>query len=88
MFSFLPWGATTRQKGKRHRLLLSDLDASEIKYSCGVNLIMLHLLNRFPQGWQRKLDPDYDVLQALHSLLFRVDLADSLFDTIEKLMGP
>ncbi|KAG6637436.1 probable serine/threonine-protein kinase abkC isoform X2 [Carya illinoinensis] len=40
------------------------------------------------EGWQRKLDPDYDVLQALNSLLFRVDLADSLFDTIEKLMAP
>ncbi|KAG6689440.1 hypothetical protein I3843_11G173600 [Carya illinoinensis] len=40
------------------------------------------------EGWQRKLDPGYDVLQALNSLLFRVDLADSLFDTIEKLMAP
>ncbi|XP_073124021.1 uncharacterized protein [Henckelia pumila] len=40
------------------------------------------------EGWQRKLDPEYDVMQTLHALLFKVDWADSLFYTIEGLMAP
>ncbi|KAB1215230.1 putative serine/threonine-protein kinase abkC [Morella rubra] len=39
------------------------------------------------EGWQRKLDPEYDVLHALQSLLFRADMADSLFETIGKFMA-
>ncbi|KAF6153940.1 hypothetical protein GIB67_023717 [Kingdonia uniflora] len=40
------------------------------------------------EGWQRKLDPDYDMMDTLKSLLFRVDLAESLFYTIEEVMAP
>lgn len=40
------------------------------------------------EGWQRKLDPEYDVMQTLQALLFKVDWADSLFYTIEGLMAP
>lgn len=40
------------------------------------------------EGWQRKLDPDYDVMQTLQTLLFRSDWAQSLLYTIEGLMAP
>ncbi|XP_058073206.1 uncharacterized protein LOC131221914 isoform X1 [Magnolia sinica] len=40
------------------------------------------------EGWQRKLDPDYDVMQTLQALLFKVDWAQSLAYTIEGLMAP
>ncbi|KAL5990949.1 hypothetical protein ACLOJK_011855 [Asimina triloba] len=40
------------------------------------------------EGWQRKLDPDYDVMQTLRALLFKADWAESLFYTIEGLMAP
>ncbi|URE48413.1 ABC1 family domain containing protein [Musa troglodytarum] len=40
------------------------------------------------EGWQRKLDPDYDVMQTLQTLLFRSDWAQSLSYTIEGLMAP
>ncbi|KAL5548061.1 hypothetical protein UlMin_003292 [Ulmus minor] len=38
--------------------------------------------------WQHKLDPEYDVMQTLQSLLFKVDWAESLFYTIEGLVAP
>lgn len=40
------------------------------------------------EGWQRRLDPEYDVLQALQTLLFKADLAESLSYTIEGLVAP
>lgn len=46
--------------------------------------LMLHIL----QGWQRKLDPDYDVMHTLQTLLLKEDWAKSLTYTIEGLMAP
>ncbi|XP_059623559.1 uncharacterized protein LOC132266643 [Cornus florida] len=40
------------------------------------------------EGWQRKLDPDYDVMHTLQTLLLKVDWAKSLSYTIEGLMAP
>ncbi|XP_054812081.1 uncharacterized protein LOC129313160 isoform X2 [Prosopis cineraria] len=42
----------------------------------------------FIEGWQRRLDPEYDVMRTLQTLLFRSDLAKSLSYTIEGLMAP
>ncbi|OAY76051.1 putative aarF domain-containing protein kinase 2 [Ananas comosus] len=39
-------------------------------------------------GWQRKLDPDYNVMRTLQTLLFKSDWAKSLQYTIEGLMAP
>ncbi|XAR56599.1 Cadmium-transporting ATPase [Bertholletia excelsa] len=50
---------------------------------CTVIVTMLVL-----EGWQRKLDPDYDVLHTLQTLLFKADWAESFFDTIEGLVAP
>ncbi|XP_071689658.1 uncharacterized protein [Rutidosis leptorrhynchoides] len=40
------------------------------------------------EGWQRKLDPDYDVMHTLQTLLLKEDWAKSLTYTIESLMAP
>lgn len=40
------------------------------------------------EGWQRKLDPNYDVMHTLQTLLLKADWAKSLSYTIEGLMAP
>lgn len=40
------------------------------------------------EGWQRKLDPAYNVMHTLQTLLLRADWAKSLSYTIEGLMAP
>ncbi|PUZ49313.1 hypothetical protein GQ55_7G316700 [Panicum hallii var. hallii] len=40
------------------------------------------------EGWQRKLDPDYNVMKTLQTLLFKEDWAKSLQYTIQGLMAP
>ncbi|XP_074272119.1 uncharacterized protein LOC141596022 [Silene latifolia] len=40
------------------------------------------------EGWQRKLDPDYNVMKTLQTMLLKADLAQSLSYTIEHLMAP
>ncbi|KAL2944047.1 hypothetical protein RDABS01_032394 [Bienertia sinuspersici] len=40
------------------------------------------------EGWQRKLDPEYDVLETLRAMMFKVDWAESLIYTIEGLVAP
>ncbi|XP_010694450.1 ABC1 family protein C21C3.03, mitochondrial isoform X2 [Beta vulgaris subsp. vulgaris] len=40
------------------------------------------------EGWQRKLDPEYNVLDTLRAMLFKVDWAESLIYTIEGLVAP
>ncbi|XP_031127248.1 uncharacterized aarF domain-containing protein kinase 2-like [Ipomoea triloba] len=40
------------------------------------------------EGWQRKLDPDYDIMHTLRTLLLKADWAKSLAYTIEGIMAP
>ncbi|OWM85121.1 hypothetical protein CDL15_Pgr027908 [Punica granatum] len=40
------------------------------------------------EGWQRKLDPGYNVMETLQTLLLRADWAKSLSYTIDGLMAP
>ncbi|KAI5081560.1 hypothetical protein GOP47_0001303 [Adiantum capillus-veneris] len=40
------------------------------------------------EGWQRKLDPDYNIMNTLQTLLFKVDWANSLSYTINGIMAP
>jgi aarF domain-containing kinase len=57
-------------------------------YKCAIKqLICLNLFIPL-QGWQRKLDPDYNVMKTLQTLLFKEDWAKSLQYTIEGLMAP
>ncbi|CAM6109737.1 unnamed protein product [Calypogeia fissa] len=40
------------------------------------------------EGWQRKLDPDLNIMDSMQSLLFQSDWATSLSYTIDGLLGP
>ncbi|KAF5205077.1 Abc1 family protein [Thalictrum thalictroides] len=64
------------EKVRRHKV---NIDGNV----CSVMVTTLVL-----EGWQRKLDPDYDVMETLKTLLFKADLAQSLSYTINGLMAP
>ncbi|KAK7252213.1 hypothetical protein RIF29_36011 [Crotalaria pallida] len=64
------------EKVRRHRV---NIDGNV----CTVMVTTLVL-----EGWQRKLDPGYDVMQTLQTLLLRADWAKSLSYTIDGLMAP
>uniref|UniRef100_A0A7N0ULI4 ABC1 atypical kinase-like domain-containing protein n=1 Tax=Kalanchoe fedtschenkoi TaxID=63787 RepID=A0A7N0ULI4_KALFE len=87
--SFTFWGSTEGdlvhpaecmeqllEKVRRHRV---NIDGNV----CTVMVTTLVL-----EGWQRKLDPRYDVMQTLQTLLLRADWAKSLSYTIDGLMAP
>ncbi|KAI3456354.1 hypothetical protein Pfo_013017 [Paulownia fortunei] len=64
------------EKARRHKV---NVDGNV----CTVMVTVLVL-----EGWQRKLDPDYDVMHTLQTLLLKADWAKSLSYTIEELMAP
>ncbi|WCJ26917.1 Protein kinase superfamily protein [Euphorbia peplus] len=64
------------EKVRRHRV---NIDGNV----CTVMVTTLVL-----EGWQRKLDPTYNVMQTLQTLLLRADWAKSLSYTIDGLMAP
>ncbi|CAH9132374.1 unnamed protein product [Cuscuta epithymum] len=64
------------EKVRRHRV---NVDGNV----CTVMVTTLVL-----EGWQRKLDPGYDVMHTLQTLLLKADWAESLSYTIEGLMAP
>ncbi|GMI72784.1 Activity of BC1 complex Kinase 10a [Hibiscus trionum] len=64
------------EKVRRHRV---NIDGNV----CTVMVTTLVL-----EGWQRKLDPGYNIMQTLQSMLLRADWAKSLSYTIDGLMAP
>ena len=42
----------------------------------------------YVQGWQRKLDPELNIMDTLRQLLFKVDYVKSLSYTIDGVMAP
>lgn len=54
--------------------------------NAGCNLVCMVVV--LLQGWQRKLDPGYNVMDTLQTLLLRADWAKSLSYTIDGLMAP
>ncbi|XP_059662584.1 uncharacterized protein LOC132308507 [Cornus florida] len=66
--------------------LLEQVRRHKVNINGNVCTVMVTTL--ILEGWQRKLDPEYDVMQTLQTMLFKVDWAESLFYTIEGLMAP
>ncbi|XP_061349366.1 uncharacterized protein LOC133294667 isoform X1 [Gastrolobium bilobum] len=64
------------EKVRRHRV---NIDGNV----CTVMVTTLVL-----EGWQRKLDPSYNVMHTLQTLLLRTDWAETLSYTIDGLMAP
>lgn len=66
--------------------LLEKVQRHKVRIDGNVCTVMVTTL--VLEGWQRKLDPGYDVMQTLQTLLFKADWAESLSYTIEGLMAP
>ncbi|XP_047946200.1 probable serine/threonine-protein kinase abkC isoform X1 [Salvia hispanica] len=66
--------------------LLEKVRRHKVNVDGNVCTVMVTLL--VLEGWQRKLDPDYDVMHTLQTLLLKSDWAASLSYTIEGLMAP
>ncbi|KAI5674523.1 hypothetical protein M9H77_14887 [Catharanthus roseus] len=86
-FSF--WG--TEEGGSFHpaecmQEMLEQVRRHRVNIDGNVCTVMVTTL--VLEGWQRKLDPEYNVLQTLQDLLFKADWAESFFYTIEGLMAP
>ncbi|PON92383.1 hypothetical protein TorRG33x02_117070, partial [Trema orientale] len=68
------------------RKLLEQVRRHKVNIDGNVCTVMVTTL--VLEGWQQKLDPEYDVMRTLKTLLFKVDWAESLSYTIEGLMAP
>ncbi|KAM1873843.1 hypothetical protein ACFX13_007635 [Malus domestica] len=66
--------------------LLEQVQRHKVRIDGSVCTVMVTTL--VLEGWQRKLDPEYDVMQTLQTLLFKADWAESLIYTLEGLMAP
>ncbi|CAH2047918.1 unnamed protein product, partial [Thlaspi arvense] len=64
------------EKMRRHRVNI-DGNVSTVMFT---TLVL--------EGWQRKLDPGYDIMRTLQKMLLKTDWAKSLTYTIEGLMAP
>lgn len=87
--SFRLWGSTEgdviHPADCMHELL-DQVRRHKVNIDGNVTTVMVTTL--VLEGWQRKLDPEYDVMHTLQTMLFKVDWAESLFYTIEGLMAP
>ncbi|TYJ13054.1 hypothetical protein E1A91_A10G025000v1 [Gossypium mustelinum] len=66
--------------------LLEKVRRHKVNIDGNVSTVMVTTL--VLEGWQRKLDPGYDVMQTLQTLLLKADWAKSLSYTIDGLMAP
>ncbi|PIN00776.1 putative unusual protein kinase [Handroanthus impetiginosus] len=66
--------------------LLEQVRRHKVNVDGNVCTVMVTVL--VLEGWQRKLDPDYDMMHTLQTLLLKADWAESLSYTIEGLMAP
>ncbi|KAL3615035.1 hypothetical protein CASFOL_040696 [Castilleja foliolosa] len=66
--------------------LLEQVRRHKVNVDGNVCTVMVTLL--VLEGWQKKLDPGYDVMHTLQTLLVKADWAKSLSYTIERLMAP
>uniref|UniRef100_A0A1D1ZH57 ABC1 family protein YPL109C, mitochondrial n=1 Tax=Anthurium amnicola TaxID=1678845 RepID=A0A1D1ZH57_9ARAE len=66
--------------------LLEQVRRHKVNIDGNICTVMVTIL--VLEGWQRKLDPEFNVMQTLQTLLFKADWAKSLSYTIEGLMAP
>ncbi|XP_029130992.1 ABC1 family protein C21C3.03, mitochondrial isoform X2 [Cajanus cajan] len=70
----------------RMQQLLEHVRRSKVNIDGNVCAVIVTTL--VLEGWQRRLDPEYDVLHALQTLLFKADWAESLSYAMEGLVAP
>lgn len=87
--SFMLWGSAKGDSihpADCMQQLLEQVRRHRVNIDGNVCTVMVTTL--VLEGWQRKLDAEYDVMHTLRTLLFKVDWAESLVYTIEGLMAP
>ncbi|KAF8391432.1 hypothetical protein HHK36_023737 [Tetracentron sinense] len=87
--SFSFWGTTEGDvvsPAECMQQLLEKVRRHKVNIDGNVCTVMVTTL--VLEGWQRKLDPEYNVMHTLKTLLFKADWAQSLVYTIEGLMAP
>ncbi|KAJ3681197.1 hypothetical protein LUZ60_015686 [Juncus effusus] len=86
--SFTFWGTDegdTVHPAECMHQLLDQVRRHKVNIDGNVCTVMVTTL--VLEGWQRKLDPDYNVMQTLRTLLFKADWAKDLQYTIEGLLA-
>ncbi|GAU28747.1 hypothetical protein TSUD_372560 [Trifolium subterraneum] len=88
--SFKLWRSSegeTVHSGDRMQQLLEHVRKCKVNIDGNITAVIVTTL--VLEGWQRRLDPDYDMLNALHTLLFKADWAEeSLSYAIEGPVAP
>ncbi|KAK4744116.1 hypothetical protein SAY87_010428 [Trapa incisa] len=87
--SFISWNSAEGNNvhpGECMHQLLEYVRRHKVNIDGNVTTVMVTTL--VLEGWQRKLDPEYDAMSALQRLLFKVDWVESLFYTMEGVMAP
>ncbi|KAK2408456.1 putative serine/threonine-protein kinase abkC [Trifolium repens] len=88
--SFKLWRSSEGEvvhSGDRMQQLLEHV--RQCKVNIDGNICAVIVTTLVLEGWQRRLDPDYDMLNALHTLLFKADWAEeSLSYAIEGPVAP
>ncbi|CAJ2645388.1 probable serine/threonine-protein kinase abkC [Trifolium pratense] len=88
--SFKLWRSSAGEavhSGDRMQQLLEHVRKCKVNIDGNICAVIVTTL--VLEGWQRRLDPDYDMLNALHSLLFKADWAEeSLSYAIEGPVAP
>lgn len=88
--SFKLWRSSEGEavhSGDRMQHLLEHV--RQCKVNIDGNICAVIVTTLVLEGWQRRLDPDYDMLHALQTLLFKADLAEeSLSYAIEGPVAP
>eukprot|EP00250_Pteridium_aquilinum_P013306 c21262_g1_i1 orf=258-2669(+) len=87
--SFKFWGsreADVIHPGECMHDLLEQVRRHRVNIDGNVCTVMVTIM--VLEGWQRKLDPDFSIMDTLQKLLFKQDWAESLAYTINGIMAP
>ncbi|KAH7445876.1 hypothetical protein KP509_01G027100 [Ceratopteris richardii] len=87
--SFKFWGsreADVIHPGECMQELLEQVRRHKVNIDGNVCTVMVTIM--VLEGWQRKLDPEFSIMQTLQNLLFKQDLAESLAYTMNGIMAP
>ncbi|KAK9056352.1 hypothetical protein SSX86_027442 [Deinandra increscens subsp. villosa] len=80
-----PQGDIVHPADAMHQLL-EQVRRHRVNVDGNVSTVLVTIL--VLEGWQRKLDPDYDIMHTLQTLLLKESWAKSLTYTVERVMAP
>ncbi|KAI4333747.1 hypothetical protein L6164_018517 [Bauhinia variegata] len=84
--SFKLWGLSSVRPADYMQQLLEHVRHHKVNLDGNVCSVLVTTL--VLEGWQRRLDPEYDVMHTLQTLLFKADWAESMVNAIEGVLAP